>query len=88
MTYSLFCTDARIESKPDHYRVVSVDSASMGAAIKEACRLIGAGLIVWKLKGADGFTMERSDIETECLRRRGVLVVKQNTARAVVRQGC
>jgi hypothetical protein len=54
---------------PDRHRVVAVDSDSMGAAIKEACRLIGDGTIVWKLKGSDGFVMERRDIETECLRR-------------------
>jgi len=37
----------------------------------EACRLMSNGVIVWKLQGADGFRMERSDIETECLRRQG-----------------
>jgi hypothetical protein len=73
MTYSLFCTDAPTPSEkmPDDCRVVPVNSDSMGAAIKEACRLIADGIIVWKIKGSDGFIMERSDIETECLRRQG-----------------
>ena len=47
-------------------------SDSLRAAIKAACDLITKGIIVWKLKGSDGFTMERRDIETECLRRKGV----------------
>ena len=74
LTYFLFCTDAPTPSKkrmPDGCRVVVVDSDSMGAAIKAACRLIADGVIVWKIKGPDGFTMERSDIETERLRRQG-----------------
>jgi hypothetical protein len=88
MSYSLFCTDALIPSQkmPDLCRVVPVDS--MGAAIRAACGLIAEGVIVWKVQGADGFIMERSDIETECLRRRGILVVKQKTAPAAVREGC
>jgi hypothetical protein len=35
-----------------------------------ASKLIGNGVIVWSIKGLDGFMMERSDIETERLRRR------------------
>jgi hypothetical protein len=76
MSYLLFCTDASNPSQnmPNLCRVVPVDSDSMGAAIKEACRLISDGVIVWKIKGPDGFVMERSDIETERLRRQGVAV--------------
>jgi len=75
MSYSLFCTDAPTASKkmPERYRLVPVDSNSLGAAIDTACRLIDDGVIVWKIKG-DGFVMERSDIETERLRRQGAAV--------------
>jgi len=71
--YLLFCTDEVIPPRkmPDHCRVVPVNSDSIGAALKEACRLMSDGVIVWKLQGADGFRMERSDIEIECLRRQG-----------------
>jgi hypothetical protein len=76
MSYSLFCTDAPTPSRkmPEHYRVVPVDSDSLGAAINAACRLIDAGVTVWKLLGAGGFRMERSDIEIERLRRQGAKV--------------
>ena len=77
MSYSLFCTDTRPSAKrmPERYRVVPVDSDSLGAAINAACRLIDAGVTVWKIKG-DGFVMERSDIETERLRRQGAAALK------------
>jgi hypothetical protein len=42
----------------------------MGAAINTACKLILAGNVIEQIKGADGFTMERGDIEIECLRRK------------------
>jgi hypothetical protein len=60
-TYVLFCTDVPIPSDktPDLRRVVSMNLDSMGAAIKEACRLISDGVIVWKIRGPDGFIMER-----------------------------
>ena len=72
MAYEVFCTDTPVPSGrfPDRCRVVTSDS--LGAAIKAACKLIADGVIVWKLKGSDGFTMERSDIEMERLRRLGV----------------
>jgi hypothetical protein len=72
MAYELFCTDAPTASRriPDNCWVAKSDS--LRAAIKAACDLITKGIIVWKLKGSDGFTMERRDIETECLRRKGV----------------
>jgi hypothetical protein len=71
MTYSLFCTTVSTQSEtiPDPSRVVTVNSDSMGAAISEAIKLIGDGVIVWKIEGSEGFVMERSDIETERLRR-------------------
>lgn len=71
MTYSVFCTSVSTQSEkiPDLSRVVPVNSESMGAAISEAIKLIGDGVIVWKIKGSEGFVMERSDIETERLRR-------------------
>ena len=76
MTYSLFCTDAVTPSEkmPGAYRVVPVDSDSLGAAINAACRLIDGGATVWKLLSATGFRMERSDIEIERLRRQGANV--------------
>jgi hypothetical protein len=74
MTYSLYCSDEPTQSKkmPDICRVVPVDSDSMGAAIEAACQLISSGAVVWKLKGPSGFLMERSDIESERLRRQGI----------------
>jgi len=71
MTFSLFCTKTSTQSEkmPDLGRVMPVHLDSMGAAIREAIRLIGDGLIVWRIEGLDGFMMERSDIETERLRR-------------------
>jgi hypothetical protein len=74
VTYLLFCTDVptRLRKMPDPHRVVSANS--MGAAVKAACRLVSNGVIVWKIKGPDGFMMERSDIETECLRRQEIRV--------------
>jgi hypothetical protein len=71
VTYLLFCTEVPTRSKkmPDLHRVVS--AKSMGAAISEACKLVGDGVIVWKIRGSDGFVMERRDIETERLRRTG-----------------
>jgi hypothetical protein len=59
VTYSIFCTGVPIPVKCD----------SMGSAIETACKLINGGSIVWQIKGSDGFLMERSDIEGECLRR-------------------
>ena len=59
---------------PDRCREVAVESNSIGAAIRAACRLIDAGVTVWKLLGAAGFRMERSDIEIERLRRQGAKV--------------
>lgn len=56
---------------PERFRVVSVDSNSIGAAISAACRLIDGGMTVWKIKGSDGFVMERGDIEIERFRRQG-----------------
>jgi hypothetical protein len=35
----------------------------------EAIKLIGDGAVVWKIKGSEGFVMERSGIEIERLRR-------------------
>jgi hypothetical protein len=73
VAFSIFCTDAGTQSQkmPDHCRVVSVNPDSIGAAITEACKLIGDGVIVWKITGSDGFVMERRDIESERLRRKG-----------------
>jgi hypothetical protein len=59
VTYSIFCTGVPVPAKCD----------SMGSAIETACKLINGGSIVSQIKGSDGFLMERSDIEYECLRR-------------------
>lgn len=59
MEYLLFCANAPIPAK----------YGSMGAAIDAACKLIRGGTAVRQIKGTDGFVMERSDIEIECLRR-------------------
>jgi hypothetical protein len=75
-TYVLFCADVPNPSDktPDLRRVVSVNLDSMGGAIKTACELLSDGVIVWQIKGSDGFIMERRDIETEFLRRQGVQI--------------
>ena len=75
MSYSLFCTDSATPSEkmPNVCRILPVDSDSLGVAINAACKLIGAGVTVWKIKGP-GFVMERSDIEIERLRGQGAAV--------------
>jgi hypothetical protein len=75
VSFVLLCTDSPSPSKkvPVRCREVAVDSDSMGVAINAACRLIDGGVTVWKLLGATGFSMERSDIEVECLRRQGAM---------------
>jgi hypothetical protein len=57
--YLIFCANAPLPTK----------YGSMGAAINAACTLIRSGTAVRRIKGTDGFVMERSDIEIECLRR-------------------
>jgi hypothetical protein len=71
VSYVLLCSDAPSLSKktPLHCREVLVNSHSLGAAIDAACELIARGVTVWKLMGSDGFTMERTDIEIERVRR-------------------
>ena len=73
-TYLLYCADVptQSDSMPRVSPVVPVNSDSMGAAINAACTLIGDGVTVVRIKGPNGFTMERTDIEIECLRRQGV----------------
>jgi hypothetical protein len=70
-TYLLFCADvaAQSDKMPHLNPVVPVQSDSMGTAIDAACTLIGDGVVVLKIKGPNGFMMERRDIETECKRR-------------------
>jgi hypothetical protein len=43
---------------------------TMGAAINAACYLISTGAAVTGIKGLNGFSMERSDIQIECARRK------------------
>jgi hypothetical protein len=47
----------------------SVSFNSMGEAIKAACAMIASGLMVSRIRGSEGFVMERRDIEMECSRR-------------------
>jgi hypothetical protein len=72
-TYLLYCIDVATQSEkmPHLDPVVPVQSDSMGTAINAACTLINDGVTVWKIKGPNGFMMERRDIESECLRRHG-----------------
>ncbi len=72
MEYLLFCADASTPSgkMPDLSRLVPVKFDSLGEAINAACKLISAGAVVWQIKGAEGFMMERGDIELEFWRRR------------------
>ena len=76
VAYKIFFTSepAHSQRNPDQYRVAPVDSDSMGAAIDAACRLIRDGVIVWKIRGQNGFAMERADIEAECRRRQAAHV--------------
>jgi hypothetical protein len=71
VAYEIFCTEVPVPSGKYRDRCQIVTSDSLGAAIRAACKLITDGVIVWKLKGSDGFTMERNDIEIERLRRLG-----------------
>jgi hypothetical protein len=73
MEYSLFYTDQPIPSgrMPDLSRVIPIKMDSLGAAITAACKLISGGAVVWRIKGVEGFVMEREDIETEYWRRCG-----------------
>ena len=48
----------------------AVTSDSLGAAINAACKFAKEGAIVYEIKRAGGFAMERRDIEIECLRRK------------------
>jgi hypothetical protein len=57
--FSIFCIDNPIPVKCD----------SMAGAINTACELMKGGARVSRINGSDGFTMERRDIEIECIRR-------------------
>jgi hypothetical protein len=59
VTYSVVCADQTVPQKFE----------SMATAITEACKLVSGGVVVMRINGSDGFLMERSDIEIECLRR-------------------
>jgi hypothetical protein len=71
MSYVVFFTNGPTPSKslraPRKEMTATFDS--LGAAINAASRLIDDGAIVWRIKGIDGFMMERRDIELERLRR-------------------
>jgi hypothetical protein len=43
---------------------------TLGAAITEACKRLGSGDGVLRIKGSDGLVMERPDVAIECERRR------------------
>ena len=79
MSYSLFWTRVATSSEktPDLRGVVPMNFNSIGAAINAACKLISDGAIVWRIKGADGFMMERRDIETEYWRRESKIQAKR-----------
>jgi hypothetical protein len=47
----------------------SVRCHGLGEAIDTACQLIAHGRSVWRIKGSEGLTLERADIEMECARR-------------------
>jgi hypothetical protein len=72
MSYSLYCTDPPSHSQPtpDLRQVAPIAEESLGSAITAACLLISRGSVVWQIRGSNGFMMERSDIETECGRRK------------------
>jgi hypothetical protein len=54
---------SKSKKMPGYCRTVALGSVSMRSAIDAACRPFGDGVIIWKLVGADGFTMERREIE-------------------------
>jgi hypothetical protein len=60
VAYFVFASDAAEPIRCD----------TLGAAISEACRRLGAGGGILHIKGSDGLMMERSDIILECERRR------------------
>ena len=77
MSYVIFCSDlpTTCNRMPDLCREIAV--RSLGEAIETASRLIDDGITVWRLKGVDGLTMERNDIELEHLRRRALRIKSQ-----------
>jgi hypothetical protein len=80
VSYVIFCTDAPALSKkmPDCCREVAAHS--LGAAIDTASKLIDDGIIVWRIKGLDGLTMERDDIELERVRRQALSIKSKSAA--------
>jgi hypothetical protein len=60
VTFSVFCAELP----------TPVTFDSLGAAINAACKFAMEGAIVYEIRGAAGFAMERSDIEIECSRRK------------------
>jgi hypothetical protein len=58
------------------YFVFASDSAdpvrcdTLGSAISEACKRLGAGSAILRIKSSEGLVMERSDVVLECERRR------------------
>jgi hypothetical protein len=60
-SFSVYCLGAPTPSTFD----------SMAAAMKAACDMIISGKTVLRIKSTDGFLMERTDVEMECIRRAG-----------------
>jgi hypothetical protein len=79
MSFLVFCIDAPTlpGRKPDLSRAIPAKVYSSDAAIDAACKLINGGAVVWQIKGAEGFMMERVDIETEYSRRRETRITEQ-----------
>jgi hypothetical protein len=60
MTYLVLRSDDQLPMKYE----------TMGGAINAACHLISTGAAVAGIKGLNGFSMERNDIQIECARRK------------------
>jgi hypothetical protein len=70
LSYLLFYTAPTPSGKmPDLNLITPLEFDSMGEAIKAACKLIRQGNISWQIKGSEGFSMERTDIEIACRQR-------------------
>jgi hypothetical protein len=69
--YVLLHSDVAVSSErtPNASQLKPREFDALSHALKAACTLIKNGAIVWQITNRDGFVMERSDIEIECLRR-------------------
>ena len=75
MSYYLFYTnEGNSTAMSEDDRVSRLELPSLGATINAACDLVRRGCIVCRIESRTGLIMERTDIESECVRRARVKV--------------